>query len=303
MLDQMNLVRSLSLKDRIMKKVMLVTGTSTGLGVAISVAAAKAGLTVYATMRKLAKRGQLDAALAEAGVSAHVLELDVETVESVNTAVANVLASEGRIDVLVNNAGVGFARTIEQATEADMQWVLNVNVMGVIRATKAVLPAMRAQGSGRVINISSVGGLVGQPFNEVYCASKFAVEGITESMATYITPAFGIYFTAIEPGGMQSEFAAGVMRNFAETGGMIEDAYLPILQRYIGNAQSRRDSDTYQTAEDVAKVVLDAATMANPPVRMRTSNWSENLTRFKTKADPDGTLQRDMVTHDMLGSA
>lgn len=285
-----------------MKKVMLVTGTSTGLGVAITVAAAKAGFTVYATMRNLAKRQKLDTALAEAGVTAHVAALDVETAESVTSAVAAVLAAEGRIDVLVNNAGVGFARTLEQATEADMQWVLDVNVMGVIRATKAVLPTMRAQGSGRVINISSVGGLVGQPFNEVYCGSKFAVEGITESLATYVTPEFGIHFTAVEPGGIQSEFAAGVMRNFVETGGMIEDAYLPVLQRYLGTAQARRGAgDAYQTAEEVAEVVMKAATMDNPPVRMRTSTWAENLTRFKTKGDPDGTAQRDMVTRDLLG--
>jgi NAD(P)-dependent dehydrogenase (short-subunit alcohol dehydrogenase family) len=223
-----------------MNKVMLVTGTSTGLGVGIAVVAAKAGFAVYATMRNLSKRGQLDAALAEAGVSAKVLALDVETADSVNAAVAEVLKAEGRIDVLVNNAGVGFARTLEQATEADMQWVLNVNVMGVIRAIKAVLPAMRAQGSGRVINISSVGGLVGQPFHEVYCGSKFAVEGITESLATYVTPEFGIHFTAVEPGGIRSEFAAGVMRNIAETGGMIEDAYLPVLQRYMGPAGRRQ---------------------------------------------------------------
>jgi NAD(P)-dependent dehydrogenase (short-subunit alcohol dehydrogenase family) len=287
-----------------MNKVMLITGTSTGLGVAIAVAAAKAGFTVYATMRNLAKRDQLDAALAEAGVTAQVLALDVETTDSVNAAVAEVLGAAGRIDVLVNNAGVGFARTLEQATEADMQWVLNVNVMGVIRATKAVLPAMRAQGSGRVINISSVGGLVGQPFNEVYCGSKFAVEGITESLATYVTPEFGIHFTAVEPGGIRSEFVAGVMRNIAETGGMIEDAYLPVLQRYITNAQGRSGAgDTYQTAEEVAEVVLKVAQMDNPPVRVRTSAWSENLTRFKTAGDPDGTAQRDMVIRDMLGNA
>jgi NAD(P)-dependent dehydrogenase (short-subunit alcohol dehydrogenase family) len=285
-----------------MKKVMLITGTSTGLGVAVAVAAAQAGFTVHATMRNPAKREQLDKALGNAGVSANVLALDVEVAESVNAAVAEVLKADGRIDALVNNAGVGFARTVEQASEADMQWVLNCNVMGVLRTIKAVLPAMRAQASGRVINISSVGGLVGQPFHEVYCGSKFAVEGITESLATYVTPAFGIHFTTVEPGGIRSEFAAGVMRNIAETGGMIEDEYLPVLQRYIGNAQARMgDGDTYQTAEEVANVVLDVALMDKPPVRVRTSRWSENLTRFKTQGDPDGTAQRDMVIRDMLG--
>lgn len=285
-----------------MKNVLLVTGTSTGLGAAIAVAAASDGFVVYATMRNLAKRGPLDAALAEAGVTAEVVALDVETTDGVVAAIASILDKEGRIDVLVNNAGVGFARTLEQATEADMQWVMNVNVMGVIRTIKAVMPTMRNQRSGRVINISSVGGLVGQPFNEVYCASKFAVEGLTESMATYITPEFGVHFTAVEPGGITSEFAAGVMRNFAQTGGMIEDAYLPILQRYIGNAQRRIAAhDTYQTAEEVARVVLGIAGMENPPVRVRTSDWARDFCRFKTDTDPDGIAQRDMVVREMLG--
>lgn len=285
-----------------MKRVMLVTGASTGLGVAISVAAARAGFSVWATMRNLAKRDQLDAALAEAGLSAHVLQLDVEQTDSVAKAVAEVVAAEGRIDVLVNNAGVGFARTLEQATEAEMAWVMNVNVMGVLRTIKAVLPVMRAQRAGRVINVSSIGGLVGQPFNEVYCGSKFAVEGITESLATFVTPEFGIHFTAIEPGGIQTEFAASVMRNIGETGGLIDDAYLPVLKRYIAGAQARAaKGQSAQSAEEVAEVVLKAATMPDPPVRMRTSDWSEEFTRFKTGADPDGTVQRDKVIREMLG--
>jgi NAD(P)-dependent dehydrogenase (short-subunit alcohol dehydrogenase family) len=107
---------------------------------------------------------------------------------------------EGKIDVLINNAGAGFVRTVEQATEEEIRWVTDVNYFGTVRCIKEVIPHMRSARSGHIINISSVGGLVGQPFNELYCASKFAVEGLTEAMATYMEPAFGIKFTVVEPG-------------------------------------------------------------------------------------------------------
>ncbi|HBB82467.1 MAG TPA: short-chain dehydrogenase/reductase, partial [Sulfitobacter sp.] len=201
-----------------MKKVVLVTGTSTGLGIAIAVQAAQAGHVVYASMRNTGKRGALDAQVEAAGVTLSVLPLDVQDTASIESAVETIIAEQGRIDVLVNNAGMGYARSLEQAEEADIQKILDINYMGVARCTKAVMPHMRKARSGHVINISSVGGLVGQPFNEVYCGAKFAVEGLTESMASYITPAFGIHFTAVEPGGIASEFANTVLDQINQTG-------------------------------------------------------------------------------------
>ncbi|WP_298856052.1 SDR family oxidoreductase [uncultured Ruegeria sp.] len=203
-----------------MPKVILITGTSTGLGVQIAVQAAQAGHTVYATMRNLAKRGILDVAASDAGVNFNVLELDVQDSASVNAAVDQIIANEDRIDTLINNAGAGFVRTTEQASEEDVAWVMDVNFMGVVRCTKAMMPHMRSARSGHVITISSVGGLVGQPFNEIYCAAKFAVEGYTEALASYVTPNFGIHFSTVEPGGIQSEFAANVLKHVEATGGI-----------------------------------------------------------------------------------
>jgi NAD(P)-dependent dehydrogenase (short-subunit alcohol dehydrogenase family) len=217
-----------------MSKIILVTGTSSGLGVSIAVQAARAGHTVYATMRNIEKRAALDAAAREAGVSLNLLTLDVQDTVSVNAAVDTVIAERGRVDVLINNAGAGFVRSTEQASEEDIQWVMDVNFMGVMRCTKAVMPHMRKQRAGHILTISSVGGLVGQPFNEIYCAAKFAVEGYMEAMASYITPSFGINFTSVEPGGISTEFAPNVLKHVAQTGGMLEDEYLPILQKYIG---------------------------------------------------------------------
>lgn len=277
-----------------MTRTLLVTGASGGLGLAIAVAAAQAGYRTYATMRDLSKAPALQAALAAAGATATILPLDVQDTASIEAAVAQMLAEAGQIDVLVNNAGAGFVRTLEQATEAEIDWVLDVNLKGVMRCTKAVLPAMRAARSGRVVTISSIGGLVGQPFNEIYCAAKFGVEGFIESLATYTGPAFGIHFTLVEPGGIASDFNANAMKQFTAGGGMRQDEYLPLLQTYVAGVQARAgQGGSYQTAEEVAAVVLATLADPTPPVRLRTSPWAEEITRLKTAADPDGVKQRD----------
>ena len=283
-----------------MPKVILITGTSTGLGVATAVQAAQAGHTVYATMRNTQKRGTLDAATQVAGVSLNVLQLDVQDTGSVNAAVDTVIAEQGRIDVLINNAGMGYVRSLEQAEESDIQKILDINYTGVTRCIKAVMPHMRKARAGHVINISSVGGLVGQPFNEIYCGAKFAVEGLTEAMASYITPAFGIHFTAVEPGGIASEFANTVLEQVEQTGGMLEDEYLPILQEYIAGSQNRQETGIYQTADEVAAIVMKVMGSEHPPVRTRTSEWSEDFSKLKTGLDPDGLKQQSLVAEQFL---
>lgn len=284
-----------------MSKITLITGTSTGLGISIAVQAAEAGHKVYATMRNVSKRGALDEAATKAGVMLEVLPLDVQKTETINAAVETIIKKEGRIDVLINNAGAGYVRSTEQASEEDIEWVMDVNFLGVARCTKAVMPYMRKQRSGHVLTVSSVGGLVGQPFNEIYCAAKFAVEGFTESLATYVTPNFGIHFTAVEPGGITSEFAANVLKHVGETGGMLEDEYLPILQKYIGGSENRQGgSDIYQSADEVAAVIMECVAADQPPIRCRTSKWAEEFTSLKTGLDPDGTKQRDRVFEQFL---
>lgn len=282
-----------------MSKIIVITGCSTGLGIAIAVQAAHKGHKVYATMRNINKRAALDEATAAAQVSVEVLALDVASTVSVNSCMEQILGKEGRIDVLINNAGSGFVRATEQASEEDIAWIMDVNFMGVVRATKAVIGHMREARAGHIINISSVGGLVGQPFNEVYCASKFAVEGYTESLASYMTPSFGIHFTAVEPGGIKSEFANAALAHVQSTGGMLEDEYLPILKKYVGGG-SARGEDVYQTCAEVAKVVIDCLEDDNPPVRTRTSQWSNKLCELKTRADPDGTRLQKQVYDTFL---
>ena len=282
-----------------MRKIALVTGTSTGLGLSMTLMLAKQGFHVYATMRNLEKRSALESQIVP-GMAVTIKQLDVQDSNSVNQCVAEIIEQEGQIDLLVNNAGAGFVRSTEQASEEDIQWVMDVNYMGVVRCTKAVLPFMRAARSGHIINISSVGGLVGQPFNEIYCAAKFAVEGYTESMASYIQPSFNIKFSLVEPGGISSEFGNNVLSQVEQSGGMLEDEYLPILQKYIGGVQGRSDTGVYQTCDEVAAVVLDCVNNPNPPVRVRTSAWSNAFCELKTQADPEGRKQQQFVIETFL---
>ena len=286
-----------------MSKVALITGTSTGLGQHLAVILAKQGYKTYATMRDTGKQADLQSLAQDHCVELIVKQLDVQDSKSVERCVAQILEETGRIDVLVNNAGAGFVRTTEQASEEEIQWVLDVNLMGVIRCTKAVISGMRERRTGHIVNIGSVGGLVGQPFNEIYCAAKFAVEGYTESLATYVQPSFGIKFTVVEPGGISSEFAKSAFGQFNNAGGMRDDEYKPILEKYIGGARERSaqgDTGVYQTPIEVAQVIADCINLEEPPVRLRTSPWAEEFCDLKTSADPDGTKLQAKVFKQFL---
>ena len=286
-----------------MSKVVLITGTSTGLGLKIAVSLSQKGYQVYASMRDTSKKDALLREARAAGTTLNVVQLDVCDTSSIKNCVDSIIEKEGRIDILINNAGAGFAKNVEQATEQEISWITDVNYHNVVYCTKEVLPHMRKQKSGHIVNISSVGGLVGQPFNEMYCAAKFAVEGFTEALATYVPQNFGVNFSIIEPGGIATEFASSALKKMTENGGIPQDDYTPVFQQYISGIQSRGDAEraaTYQTPQQVADVVIDVVDNKNPPLRVRTSEWAENLCEFKTQADPDGTKQTQKVIEMFL---
>ena len=154
---------------------------------------------------------------------------------------------------------------------------------------------MRPAKHGHIVNVTSIGGLVGQPMNEIYCGAKFAVEGFTEALATYLTPGFNIKFTCVEPGGISSDFAKTVMSEVGK-GPDIGEEYKELQGRYMTQIRARSTTGgVYQTPLEVATVIAnkvidnDAPSL---PFRIRTSSWSENVCRFKTGADPTGDLQR-----------
>jgi NAD(P)-dependent dehydrogenase (short-subunit alcohol dehydrogenase family) len=286
-----------------MKKIVVITGTSTGLGLETAVLFAQKGYKVFATMRNLGKSESLDNRILEENLDIEVLSLDVQNAKSVEDCIHQIIEKTGRIDVLINNAGGGFAKTTEQATEDEMKWVMDLNYYGVVRCTKAVLTFMRKQNSGRIVNITSVGGLVGQPFNEFYCAAKFAVEGYTEAMASYVEDSFGIKFSIVEPGGIATEFMKSTMGKTIENGQMAHPEYLHIFQKYMAGIQKRASEGverSFQTPVEVAQVVVQVVENQNPPLRVRTSEWAENFCKIKTEADPDGTKLLTFVKERFL---
>jgi short-subunit dehydrogenase len=286
-----------------MKKVVLITGTSTGVWLETAIIFAQKGFKVFVTMRNLEKRYLIQNRIDSENLDIEILPLDVTSSQSIEDCISQIIHKETRIDILINNAGGGFAKTTEQATEEEIKWVTDLNYFGVVRCIKAILPQMRKQKSGHIINITSIGGLVGQPFNEFYCGAKFAVEGYTEALASYLTKDFGIKFTLIEPGGIATEFIKSTLSKTNENGQMSDPEYLKIFEKYIGGMQKRATEGTvksFQTAAEVAAVILDVAVREKTPLRIRTSAWAEEFCSLKTKSDPDGTILLNAVIEKFL---
>jgi NAD(P)-dependent dehydrogenase (short-subunit alcohol dehydrogenase family) len=268
--------------------IALVTGTSSGIGLSTAVQLAQAGFTVVATMRNTEKATPLQHAATAAGVSVEVRGLDVRHAASIANCVHDVVATHGRIDVLVNNAGSGFLGTLEDTSFEQLTDVMDVNFFGVWRVTEVVFPIMRRAASGRIITVSSVGGLIGQPFNDAYCAAKFAVEGMMESLAP-VARRLGIHVSLIEPGPVNTEFVATVLdkRSRAETAAAgAVDPYASMRESYL-SATEQAFAAVGQAGADVARVIVEAATAELPHLRYTTSELARTVVSRKY-VDPTG---------------
>jgi NAD(P)-dependent dehydrogenase (short-subunit alcohol dehydrogenase family) len=182
-----------------MATVSVVTGANSGIGRATALRLASEGHRVYGTMRSLDKGDKLAQRAGELGVEVHPVELDVADTASVQRGLNGVLADAGRIDVLVNNAGVGLNATVEDLDLAEAQAVMDTNVWGAVRCAQVVLPQMRERGDGHIVNVSSVAGRIAAIGQAAYTASKWALEAISEEMAQELA-LFGVKVSIIEPG-------------------------------------------------------------------------------------------------------
>ncbi|MER7708466.1 SDR family NAD(P)-dependent oxidoreductase [Kitasatospora sp. NPDC097605] len=266
-------------------RIVLITGTSSGIGLAAAVAAARAGFRVVATLRDTKRSGALLRAVEAAGVAdrVQVARLDVTDAASVAECLAGVLDRYGRLDAVVNNAGAGRVGTVEQDGLDPVREVMEVNFFGVVEVTRAALPHLRDTG-GRVVTVTSVGGVVGQPFNEAYCAAKFAVEGFMESLAP-VAATVGVAVSVVEPGAVASEFVAS---QGIDLPALLAAAgpYAPALDAYV--ARTRAAFDQAQTPEQAAETVLAALTADRPPFRLQTSERARAFVGAKL-ADLDGS--------------
>ncbi|GHF71619.1 short-chain dehydrogenase/reductase [Streptomyces mashuensis] len=272
-------------------KTVLITGTSSGIGLAAAIGTARAGWTTIATMRDTGKAAALLEAAAAAGVAdrIQVKRLDVTDSAGIAACLDEVVAEHGRLDALVNNAGAAQVGTIEQSSVDDVRAAMEVNFFGVVAATRAALPHLRAS-KGRVVTVTSVGGVVGQPFNEAYCAAKFAVEGFMQSLAP-VAATVGVDITVVEPGAVASEFVANlgldVPALLAAAG-----PYAPALEAYL--ARTRQSFGNAQTPAEAAAPVVDALTAAHPPFRVQTSQWARDFVATSL-ADLDGSAVRNLT--------
>ena len=234
-----------------MTKAVLITGCSTGIGRAAAQLFASRGWSVTATMRRPEAAGDLAAAGA-----IRVEPLDVVDVASVERAVQRALEAFGRLDVVVNNAGFGAFGPFETASRELIERQIGTNLVGVFNVTRAALPAMRAQKSGVIVNISSIGGLTTLPLNSIYHATKYAVVGFTEGLNYELEP-FGIRAKVVAPGGVATDFATrSLALTFEGDGG----AYADTIAKVAATFRSRAASGAHSKPEAIAEVIFEAAT-------------------------------------------
>ncbi|MFL5535636.1 MAG: oxidoreductase [Gemmatimonadales bacterium] len=267
-------------QDQQTRPVAMVTGASGGIGEATARALHAAGYRVFGTSRR---------APVTKSPGIEYLICDVTSDESIQAAVAEVLSKAGRVDLLVNNAGVGLVAGAEESSVEQAKSLFDVNLFGVFRLTNAVLPTMRRQGAGRIVNISSVLGLIPAPFMALYAASKHALEGYSESLDHEIRSS-GIRVVLVEPYYTRTSFDGNVYQ---------ADQQLEVYQSARTNAEGvvRDEMKAADTPELVARAVVKASTDTNPPPRYaagRRARQVSLLRRFVPGSAFDKSLRKQM---------
>lgn len=244
------------------EKVALVTGASSGFGELTATMLAQSGYSVFGTSRK-----------ERSASSISMLKLDVKSNESVESCIKQLLDQTGRIDLLINNAGEIHASMIEETSLEQAQDVFDTNLWGVVRVTNAVLPTMRQQRSGRIINMSSLGGLIGAPGQGYYCASKFALEGYSEALSVELDP-FNIKVSLIEPGYFKTNFNYEMLhpqKTFSDYDNVRE-----VIQSSINQAIAQGENP-----EKVASLIVSVANNPAPRLRYRVGNDAQWMPRLR----------------------
>ena len=262
--------------------VWFITGTSQGFGRELVRAALDRGDSVIATSRN---PQTVTAAFPKAGDRLLTVSLDLKDAGQITTVVEQSITRFQRIDVLVNNAGYGITGAVEEASDAEILNVYETNVFGLLRLTRAVLPHMRGQKSGHVVNLSSIGGLVGLPGWGIYNSTKFAVEGLSEALAVEAAP-LGIGVTIVEPGPFRTDFLGGSMAATAK-----------VLPDYKETAGQTRAATTQRHGKQpgdpalAADAIVKAVTSPKPPLHLLLGSFA--FDRFTTKLD---ALRQEMET-------
>ena len=287
---------SATLTERLlMSKVWFITGSSRGLGRALTEVVLEAGHLVVATARKPEQLADL---IKTYGDRVRTVKLDVTSPAEVEKAVAAAKEAFGRIDVVVNNAGYGFIGAFEEMTTDEFKGQIDTNFWGVVHVTRAVLPVLRAQGFGHIIQVTSVGGRLGVPGLSGYHAAKFAVEGLSEALAQEIKP-LGLKLTIVEPGGFRTDWAGASMA-FAKP----MKAYAPVMDAirgFMGQHTGHQPGDPRKAGHALVELVE----MEQPPLRLPLgkdaivflrNSYQANSDELQRWADVTGSTDFDDVT-------
>jgi NAD(P)-dependent dehydrogenase (short-subunit alcohol dehydrogenase family) len=238
-----------------MEKVAVVTGTSSGIGFETSLALAREGYFTYATMRDTTKSNKIKEIAQKENLKISILELDVDDEKSVKSAIAQILDQKQRVDVLVNNAGWGLWGCVEDVSIDEFKEQFETNFFSIIRLIQEVAPTMRKQGSGTIVNVSSVVGRIGFPASPAYISSKFALEGLSESMRFEFAP-FGVDVIIIEPGVIKTDFMKNMkMAKKSE----LDTVYKDITTKVVSGVKMMVEMGTppKEVANTIVKAIKD----------------------------------------------
>ena len=265
------------------QKVAVVTGSSSGIGYETALTLSRNGFVTYATMRNLSKSDNIKSVTNKEKLPIRTNQLDVTDDVSVNNAIRTIVSEAGRIDVLVNNAGYGLVGAFEDLSIQEIKDLYETNVFGVVRVTQAVLPTMRRQQSGIIVNVSSGAGIFGYPGGSSYVSTKFALEGLSESISYELEP-FGIKVVLIEPGFIKTNFANSMI--VAKRAQNPSSPYSQMMQKISANSNQLANNGS--SVEVVSKVILEAVTSKNPNLRYLAGKdvetWAANK---KTMSDDE----------------
>ena len=272
-----------------MEKVALVTGSSSGIGYETSLALAREGYFTYATMRDLKKEAVIKKIAEEENLPLKVIELDVDNDDSVQNSVKTIIEEKQRIDVLVNNAGWGIWGTAEDVSIEEFRAQFETNFFSVVRMIQKVAPIMRKQGTGDIVNISSIAGRIGFPVSTAYISSKFAIEGLSESLRYELGP-FGIDVIIIEPGVIKTNFFDSM-----KTAKKADDAYKEITEKVISGVKMMAEMGT--PPKEVANVIIKSLKEEKPLPRYVVGNDAAmflEAKKMKTDIEFENYLKKEL---------
>jgi NAD(P)-dependent dehydrogenase (short-subunit alcohol dehydrogenase family) len=281
------------------KNVALVTGSSSGIGFETSLLLARTGFHTYASMRNLEKSKNITEIANTEKLPLQVVQLDVNDGRSVKDAIDKIVAEKDRIDILVNNAGYGLFGSLEDISIEEVKAQFETNFFGVIRVTQQVLPVMRKQNSGgsTIVNVSSVGGRIGIPVLSAYQSTKFALEGLSESMSYELEP-FGIRVVIIEPGFIRTNIINS--STTAEKALDSKSPYFSLTQKVKNHFKSMMENASSSSPpEEVAKVILQAITSENPQLRYTVGNDAATIIQARMNM-PDNEFKKMIMQNFSL---